>query len=146
MGERSGEMVKSKKIPRIKPKKKILDDLWSDCIKARAGYKSELSGKPGKKIGGDYILTAHHIVGKPNNRLRYELDNGICLENRSEHIFGVHSKDPAKSREYQDKIINKIGQKKYEKLLSLRHSVSKQDLQAIKIYLQIKLIEFKEKL
>jgi len=58
---------------------KLCDEIWSDIIKAKAGYKSEYSGKLGKQAGGDEILNAHHIVGKPNHRLRYDFDNGICL-------------------------------------------------------------------
>ncbi len=122
--------------------KRELDKLWIECIKARALYKSELSGKEGRKIGGDIILTSHHIVGKPNNYLRYLLDNGICLENGNEHIFGVHNKnDVIRARYYQDLIIQKIGQEKYNQLLSFRKKAPTVDLRLIKIYLQQKLEE-----
>ncbi|KKQ29792.1 MAG: hypothetical protein US46_C0017G0008 [Candidatus Shapirobacteria bacterium GW2011_GWF2_37_20] len=39
------------KLPKSKSLKKACDDLWADIIKAKAGYKSELSGKEGKQIG-----------------------------------------------------------------------------------------------
>lgn len=135
-----------KKVRKVKSLKKICDDLWIECIKLKAGYKSELSGKEGKKIGGNTILTAHHIVGKPNLRLRYELENGICLDNGSEHIFGVHNKfDPTIAKHYQDQIIEKIGKEKYNYLLSLRTTISKNDFKTIKIYLEQQLLELQNK-
>jgi len=59
--------------------RKECDRLWKEAVYLRAGYKSELSGKAGKQIGGDHVLNAHHIIHKPNNYLRYSLDNGICV-------------------------------------------------------------------
>ena len=120
--------------------KKYLEELWKEVIKKRAGYKSELSGIEGKQIGGNESITAHHIVGKKTDALRFlELDNGICLVNGSEHIFGVHNKfDPAKAKRVSDLIIEKIGTKRYEKLLLMRKQCSKKktDLMAAKIFLQ----------
>jgi len=123
--------------------KKVCDNLWTEVIKARANYQSELSGIKGKKAGGNAIITAHHIAGKPNTRLRFELANGICLVNGSEHIFGAHSKDPAKAREYQDRIIEKIGQKTYDWLLTLRHETTKPDYNLIKLYLEQQFAEYR---
>ena len=120
--------------------KKQLEELWKEIIKERAGYKSELSGVEGKQIGGTAILTAHHIVGKQTDALRFlEFDNGICLENGREHIFGCHNRyDIVKAKYYQDLIIKKIGKKRYEKLLVMRKQISKKktDLMAAKIYLE----------
>lgn len=82
--------------------KKLMDEcdkLWADIVKARAGYKSELSGKTNQ-------LQAHHVLMKPNLRLRYELKNGICLT-LHEHLYGIHSKDPKTTREYERRI-NKV--------------------------------------
>jgi len=126
-------------------KKKELENLWKEIVKKRAGYKSELSGVEGKQIGGSDSITAHHIVGKQTDHLRFlEFDNGICLVNGSEHIFGVHNKrDVVRARHYQDLIIEKIGQKRYDKLLFMRKQCSKKktDLMAAKIFLQQKLNE-----
>ena len=114
--------------------KKECDDLWIELIKKRAGYRSELSGK-GKNEG--IIITSHHIAGKPNTKLRYLVENGICLENHKEHIFGVHNKfNPPIANEYQNKIIDYIGKERWEYLKSLRADKSKADLALIKIYLQ----------
>ena len=135
-----------KKIKVYTPTKKELENLWKEIIKAKAGYKSELSGIEGRQIGGSKSITAHHIVGKPNDILRFlELDNGICLENESEHIYGVHNKnDVVRARHYQDLIIAKIGQKRYDKLLMMRKQSSKKtDLMAAKIFLQQELEKYK---
>lgn len=123
-------LSKIKKLPK-KTTKIECDRIWTEIIKKKAGYKSELSGNK------DCVLAAHHIVAKPNLRLRYEIKNGICLDNGKEHIFGIHNKyNPAKVQEIHNKIINHIGQETYNWLLSLRHDKTKQDLDLIKIYLQ----------
>jgi hypothetical protein len=123
--------MKLKKQPSLK---KQCDLLWANIIKKRAEYKSEIS-----ELSGN---VAHHIVAKPNNRLRYELRNGICLNNAKEHIYGVHHKfDTTVAREYQDKIISKIGADRYVYLLSLRKGSYKTDLKLVKIFLQQELIK-----
>jgi len=110
---------------------KKCDDLWTLIIKERAGFKSELSGKEGKVIGGDAILHAHHIVRKPNYRLRFELDNGICLT-AWEHRYGIHGDY---EEEYREKIKKVKGRDIYERMSLLRR-IGKTDLQLIKIYLE----------
>ena len=95
-----------------------------------------MSGREGKVIGGTTVLCAHHICGKPNYRLRYEIDNGICMDNNVEHVFGVHSFDPEIAREHQDKIIAYIGEERYERLKTLKHRQKKADLKLIEIYLE----------
>jgi hypothetical protein len=121
---------KTRKITALKPNgkklKKECDELWSLIIKEKVGYKSELSGTPGEISGksGNLIgLSSHHIVHKPNYNLRYDLDNGIVLTAFKEHTNGVHSNDPVISREYSDKIINYIGQERWQRLI-LKRSTS----------------------
>ena len=70
-----------------KPTLKQLDAMWAKAIKARAGNKSEYSQKTG-------ILHAHHINGKATHRLRWELNNGVCLT-AGEHKFIAHKQDRA---------------------------------------------------
>jgi hypothetical protein len=65
-----------------RPTLKQLHVIWANCVKARAGWKSEYSGKEG-------CLHAHHIHGKPNYRLRFELLNGVCITG-GEHKFIAH--------------------------------------------------------
>ena len=123
-----------------KPKslKKECDDLWFECIKARAGYISEVSGKIGRQIGGDYILCGHHLRGKSSYRLRYDLDNGVCCT-VGEHSFGFHRADRREGLER--KILSRRGWKSFDRLELLKNSTS--DLKAVKIYLEAKLEEFK---
>lgn len=52
--------------------KKKLDGLWSELVKQEAGNKCEVCSKK------EY-LNSHHIVGRRNLRLRWELYNGVCL-------------------------------------------------------------------
>lgn len=134
------------KIPKQKSLKKQCDDLWTAIIKKNANYKSELSGELGKQAGGDIILTAHHILGKSNNRLRFDLQNGICINNHTEHIWGVHCKnDPAKANYYYQKIINYIGKERKEYLDSIKVFKGKTDLRLTKIYLEQELKKLEEK-
>lgn len=101
-------MKKNKiKYPRkSKSSHKILEDecdrIWAELIKAMAGYKSEISGKLGKQIGGEHILNAHHLRHKPNYRLRYDLEGGVCCTN-GEHQFGFHN--PKLKDKYEDLIV-----------------------------------------
>ena len=112
-------------------RKKRLDTLWADVIKARAGYKSEISGRE------DGALAAHHIFGKPNLELRYNLENGICLLNHQEHIYGVHDKNDAGKRWKLEEGIKELRGEHWMYLDSLRYVVSKQfDWKATEAYLR----------
>ncbi len=139
---------KKRKKPRVisdySVKKRHLDALWTSCVKARSKYSSELSGIKGIKAGGMAILAAHHILGKDTNRLRYSLDNGICLINGKEHIFGVHNTNPAIASEYFNRIVSVIREKRYKKITMLKKArAGTSDLTLIKYYLTEKLKEFK---
>ena len=94
-------------------RKKKMDTLWSDVVKARAGYKSEISGRD------DGALAAHHIFGKPNLALRYNLDNGICLLNHAEHIYGVHNQNDSVRRWQVEEAIRDVKGDHYDFLVSL---------------------------
>ena len=68
-----------------KPSKKTLikkcDKLWRDIIKLRAKGKCELCNNPG--------IDAHHIIGRRNFTLRWDLRNGIYL--CFNHHYGLNS-------------------------------------------------------
>lgn len=113
--------------------KKLCAKLWADIIKKRAGYKSEYSGKLGKEAGGTEILNAHHIAGKPNNRLRYELSNGICITN-GEHFYIAHHSGRQES--FRDFVKKLRGEDIYDKLKALSHTASKSNLKLTYIYLK----------
>ena len=119
--------------------KKQCDDLWAEIIKKKAGYKSELSGKEGRQIDGEFVVCAHHIGGKANYRLRYELNNGICLTN-GEHSFGVHNANRAE--DYRERIKAVKGDDIYKRMFVLKHQQSKTDLKLVKIFLTNELNRF----
>ena len=113
---------------------KECEALWSECIKARAGYKSELSFAREN-------LNSHHIVGKPNYLLRFSLDNGICLTG-GEHIYGVHNE--GRRAGFEEKIRRVRGADIYDRLRQMTWVNTKTDLAITKIYLKQKLEEFKK--
>lgn len=108
-----------------RPTLKELDRLWAECVKARAGYRCEYSGKKGQ-------LNAHHIDGKPNYRLRYELENGICITN-GVHFYVAHH--AGRAQEFRKKAlqIREIDEKFLE---TLRHLTGGSDLFLVKLYLE----------
>lgn len=121
--------------------KKECDELWALLVKAKAGYKSEISGKEGRQIGGESILHAHHIKGKPNYRLRYEITNGVCLT-AGEHKFGVHVE--GRKASYEKRIAEAKGKKVMDKLASIStFAVGGTRLIMVKIYLENELKKFK---
>ncbi len=114
----------------MKSFRKQLDGLWAEAVKLRAGYKSEISGTPGRQIGGDAILDAHHIAKKPNYTLRYNLDNGICVT-RGEHR-SIHGPD---EEVWRRKIKHIRGENIYDELALLRYNTMK-DKTLCRIYLE----------
>jgi len=125
------------KIPKQKSLKKQNDDLWAEIIKRKAGYKSELSGELGKQAGGIITLASHHILGKSNNKLRWSLRNGICLNNYTEHLWGIHNRnDPLKANRIFNLILIYIGKERKEYLDLIKVFKGKTDLKLTKIYLK----------
>ena len=76
IAKNKGMMKKTKKTW-----KRQLDKLWSEIIRSK-GY-CEICGTT-------VNLNAHHIVGRINNALRWDLRNGICIC-VSCHKFSTHS-------------------------------------------------------
>jgi len=89
-------MPKTKK-PLTKGKlSKKLDEAWSLAVKKRAGYKCEVCG-----IGESGHLNSHHIVGRRNRRVRWDVRDGVCLCVKH-HKLGIESahEDPLWFREW----------------------------------------------
>jgi len=107
--------------------------LWSECIKVRAGYKSEISG-------GTQRLNSHHLYGKNCYALRFSLENGICIT-WAEHNFGFHQE--GSRRKFEDKVRQLRGKDIYDKLQRMNWIATSVDLHMTKIYLTKKLEEFK---
>ena len=121
--------------------KKECDELWAKVVKAKANYKSEISRKEGRQIGGESILHAHHIKGKATYRLRYEVLNGVCLT-AGEHKFGVHVQ--GRQDDYNRRIAEVKGKKTMELLESIsQFAVGGTSLPMVKIYLKAELTKLK---
>lgn len=106
--------------------KKQVDKVWADCVKARAGYKSEISGKTEN-------LHAHHLRGKSSYRLRYELENGVCCTS-GEHFFGFHV--TGRREGYEKMIAAKRRPDLFEYLERLQWDICKTKLPEVYEYLK----------
>lgn len=71
---------------------KWVEFLWKVAVKCLAGFQSELSQQDGE-------LHAHHLTGKDNLWMRYDLRNGICLL-AGQHKYGAHG-TPSKQIEFK---------------------------------------------
>lgn len=117
-----------------RPSVASVEKLWAECVKARAGYKSEYSQKTEN-------LNSHHIHGKPNYRLRFELDNGVCITS-GEHFYIAHN--AGRENEFKDWACKQHGLDR-DKAKRLAGECGGTDLFAVQIYLKQKLKEFKTK-
>ena len=117
-------------VKRTKSKHKLLEDecdrLWSYLVKLKAGFKSELSGKTGG-------LDSHHLLGKPNYRLRYEVSNGMCLTS-GEHFFTAHN--AGRYEDFRRRVMELRGKDIFDKLYQLKWDQCKTDLGLVKVYLE----------
>jgi hypothetical protein len=66
-----------------KPKQEALDRTWSEAVKRKANNKCEYCGKT---TG----LNSHHIFSRSNKRVRWDINNGICVC-VLHHVFGLFS-------------------------------------------------------
>lgn len=66
---------KYKKKTLIQKLEKELDEAWSLLVKLRANNKCEYC----KKGEGQVQIQSHHIYGRRNRSVRWEVVNGVCL-------------------------------------------------------------------
>ena len=64
--------MKKKRTNRQKLESK-LDILWSKLVKQNAGYKCEYCGDDVS------TLNSHHVIGRGNKNLKWDLNNGVCV-------------------------------------------------------------------
>ena len=86
-----------------------LDKQWRDAIRSR--------DKCYQVCGGTSFLNAHHVIGRRNRNVRWDLDNGVLLCSGC-HTFRVQSahQDPLWFSEwFQDRYPNR-----YESIMSKR--------------------------
>jgi hypothetical protein len=99
------------KKPDRKKLEKELDKLFSQAVIAR--------DKVCKVSNSDYRLSVHHIRSRRHAITRWNIDNGICLS------WKVHSLQHYNPELFHDKIIECIGQKKYDHLKELSNMTYK---------------------
>lgn len=86
---------------------KKLDDLWASKIKKRGRCE---------RCGSLNNLSAHHIVGRISRKLRWELENGVCL------CFSCHRlahDNPEKFKEWL------VKNRDYDKLVQIGSQICK---------------------
>jgi len=87
--------------------KKSLDVLWSKLVIKRGNERCEY-------CGSTYSLAPHHIFGRINQTVRWDLNNGICLclEHHTGGDFSAH-RSP---NEFKQWLIDTRGVEWYESL------------------------------
>lgn len=127
---------KQKRTKNKNKEKEFLDFLWSLLIKALANFQSELSGNAED-------LQSHHLIGKPNNDLRYSILNGICVT-QGEHHFGFHN--PNRTMIMNRKVMKLRGKDLFDKLEGLRRHCKPFSRQKMQESLLIQLKPHEEKI
>jgi len=116
-------------------RKKLIDQcdkLYSQCILER--------DKTCRYSNSDCRLSCHHIRSRTHLSTRWDLDNGLTL------AWNVHFLQKANPELFHDRIIEIIGQQKYDQLktkslVTVKYSM--QDLRDIKETLKKKLDDIK---
>ena len=98
---------------------KKLDALWAYIVKARAGGKCEAPN-----CSQRMYLNAHHIFGRRNKSVRWELTNGICLcplHHTFSSTFSAHQTPTA----FTQWIIAKRSEEWHEELMRMANTPKK---------------------
>ena len=129
-------MKKFKKTVNNAPTDKQLDALCRRVALARAHNRSELTQD------GLSVLQWHHILHKPNHRLRWELSNIIILTQQEHARYHSYEKKVAYNadsericRDMMDKFLNIRGTTR-ENLAILKRQSGGVDKFLVKVYLQ----------
>jgi hypothetical protein len=105
---------------------KKLDKLWGLAIRKRANDLCEKCGKPANN--------PHHIFGRKNFSVRWDLENGICL------CSGCHTMNRWSAHQaptwFSDWLKEKRGEEWYDNLLVRANRVAFNNFEDIKIYLE----------
>ena len=124
------------------PTPKSLEQLAFKVARARAGNRSELSGK----CPPFAIIQVHHIFHKPNFRLRFELSNLIVLTKEEHARYHYYEKCAFKAdRQIADDMRQKfldIRGTTEENLMLFKRGCGGTDKFALQEYLNLKLKEF----
>ena len=127
---------KRKKSPRALLTKE-LDRLWRTVVVMRAGHQCEMTGKLGGE-GRGHALNAHHIFGRSNYSVRWDINNGACLT-AGMHTLTRHSAHKA-PLEFIEGMKLQRGEKWYNDLRVKANTIKKwtvPELQELKEKLKI---------
>ena len=94
---------------------KQLDDYWKLAVKIKYNWKCVYCGET-------HYVNAHHIFGRVNRSVRWDLDNGLCLC-PLHHTLGSFSAH--QSPEFVDWIKGYIGIKEYNELMTKANTIKK---------------------
>lgn len=95
-----------------------LDTNWSALVKHRAGFKCEVCGCP----MGKCKLNSHHIIGRTNRNLRWDLRNGVCLCVKH-HKFGLQSAH--EDAPWFDEWLQKYRKEDYDYVNQIKNTIRK---------------------
>lgn len=137
MIDSTNKYSKARSTTNFRPSTELLDNIWAECVKARACQASEYSRKTRDE---GHQLHAHHIIGKSTHALRWDLDNGICLTG-GEHKFIAHG-DTRRAEIFKDWALTR--RKATEKMKIKKYQTGGVDLFGTKEYLKQQLKEFKK--
>lgn len=116
-----------------------LDFLWSVAIKARAGFKDELSGET------DCDLQAHHLIGKATKILRWIiLENGISIST-GRHKYGAHGSQ-SRQEDFRQAVRRLRGKDVFDELYVYKSKVEKVILADVEAFLLNRIEEHKDEL
>lgn len=96
---------------------KRLDDVWRVIVKLRAGSRCEKCGKTKN-------LNSHHIFGRRNKSLRWNLTNGCCLCPAC-HVFSSTFSAHQTPTAFTMWIIGERGEEWHEELMQLANTPKK---------------------
>lgn len=120
-------------IKKVKKKNigKVLDKLWAECIKLKAGGRCEACGEV-------RYLNSHHIYSRSKYPTRWDTDNGVCLcagHHTLKSDFSAH-KTPV---EFTEWLVKTRGQEFIDKLrvkAKLVRKFNSSDMESIKLSLE----------
>lgn len=115
-------MTKGEKKPK-RPSIALLDRLWSELVKIRAGGKCEYCGKV-------TTLNSHHLFSRSNRSTRWDVENGVslCVYHHTFGNFSAH-KSPF---EFSEWIQSVRGEEWYQSLRRKASTAYKPDYWAVK--------------
>ncbi len=119
----------ARKYKKKTPKRKIKDKLdreWSKAVKERVGWVCE-------KCGNDTGLNSHHIFGRRNLSVRWDLENGVSLCVAC-HKYGKGSAHE-NPMEFSDWIREVRGEEWYDLLRLKANSIAKWSMDELELML-----------